>query len=236
MGQDGEKGQDQAITDARQIPWEKGGGKMPGRDKEPAADAGIAGGGDPYEAVPADVVFQGDYQPGDEGDEGDEERPTNVFDGQSIAGYPAPTDAELPDWVQVPKGFVIPPGVVLGFLRFRAEWTAAAHKGDRQCILWPLTDNDERVAFTRIRHLDAHATSILAQHQIRAIDGHKVDWDTRHLDKPGSVYSFWRDIGPKCRSLIVRWYHQNHMLDVGETADFFANCVAVVTAAPSTGS
>jgi hypothetical protein len=208
MGRDDSSWGDAPVQTGK-INWEEGGGAMPGRD-QPQAPAG-----NPYDQLQPEVLPEGD------------EPATNVIDAAAIDGYPKASGDELPDWVKVPSGLVIPPGVVIGYLRFRAEWTVAEHLGDRQCILWPLTPQDEQVGYMRIRDVNANAVAILAQHQIRAIDGHKVTWDAAALKHPANVYNFWRDIGPKCRQMIIRWYHQSHALDVGETADFFEHCVAV---------
>jgi len=214
MGQDHESWKDDAkvgadgVKDIRDLPWQKDGGPMP------SAEGAVAD-SNPYDAA--------------QGELSGDERPSNVIGEQSILGYPAPTTDELPSWVKVPDGLAIPPGVIVGFLRFRPEWTSASHKGERQCLLWPLTDQDEQVAYARLRTVDANAVSVLAQHQIRAIDGRKASWNAAEVNNPGNVYNFWREIGPKCRQLVIRWYHQNHALDVEELADFFGNCVALRT-------
>lgn len=134
----------------------------------------------------------------------------------------------VPDWVVIPPDFKMPPGRVISFLRFRADWTDTPAKGDRQCIVWNLTDADERIALKRGATQDAVSmVNELAKQCVRAVDGVKVNWGLAR--GPGSIDEFWREIGAKCRQLVVRWYTQNHALSDEEQKDFFENCVAVRT-------
>lgn len=137
-------------------------------------------------------------------------------------------DDGLPDWVVLPKDFKPPPGRIISFLRFRAQWTDTPHKGDRQCIIWNLTDADERVALKRAQTNDAMSiVNEFAKQCVRAVDGVKVNWAAPK--GKGSIDEFWRDIGSKCRSQVATWYTRNHQLTQVELADFFENCVAVRT-------
>lgn len=131
----------------------------------------------------------------------------------------------LPEWAVMPPGFKIPAGRTVSFLKFKAEWTDAPEKGDRQCIVWNLTDNDERIAIKRASGGDAMMVAgELSKQMIRAIDGVKVNWMASK--GPGCMDTFWSEMGSKCRQMVIRWYTQNHSLSEAEQADFFENCVA----------
>lgn len=136
----------------------------------------------------------------------------------------------LPEWATMPEGLKVPPGRQVHALRFRSEWTDVPGKGDRHCIVWNLSDAEERIALKRSGGGDEPVSMAteLAKQMIRAIDGHKADWSG--VAGPGNIDVFWREIGSKCRQLVVRWYTQTHMLSDAERADFFENCVASRTA------
>ena len=134
----------------------------------------------------------------------------------------------LPDWVVMPPDLTIPPGRTVGFLRFRAPWTDCPEKGDRQCIVWNLSDMDERIAIKRTTMGDSmQLAGELSKQMIRAIDGVKVNWAA--VKGPGCIDEFWKEIGSKCRQMVIRWYTQNHSLTDTEQADFFENCAVVRT-------
>lgn len=135
----------------------------------------------------------------------------------------------LPAWVDMPSDLRPPPGVQMMYLRFLPKWTTTPDKGERQCIMWPLTDNDERVALVRCRDNPANAVNELAKQTIRVVDGVRVDWGAKH-GQPGNIEDFWREIGPKCRNVVTRFYNRTHSMDAAETAYFLEHCVAVRTA------
>ena len=137
----------------------------------------------------------------------------------------------FPPWADIPGDLNIPSGAQVCAFRFMPNWTAYPSKGARQCLMWPLTDNDERVALVRCRDNPnpAHAANELAKQMIRAVDGVKVNWAAKR-GQPGNIDDFWREIGPKCRNTIVRYYNRSHAMDVAETAYFLEHCVAVRTA------
>ena len=49
----------------------------------------------------------------------------------------------VPEWASIPPGFEIPPGKRCGWMLFRAEWTDAPAKGDRWCMMWPLSEAEQ---------------------------------------------------------------------------------------------
>lgn len=135
-------------------------------------------------------------------------------------------DEAAPDWAVLPPELKVPAGRQLYFVRFRAEWTDRPDKGDRQCILWSLTEADEKNALKRTRGDAMRGLDELSKQMVRAIDGKVVNW------VGVSPATFWDEIGGRCRQLLKSHYTKTHMLGAEETADFFANCIAVRTAQP----
>lgn len=156
-------------------------------------------------------------------------RSPNVVPARKALQYPdAEVTNELPAWVEIPEDLAIPEGVQIGFLKFKAEWTLVPSMGDRQCVVWSLTDLDERVAYARVGDNLNMASNELARQMLRCVDGVKVNWGARR-GKPGNPDDFWREIGSRCRSLIVKFWSQTHNMDAAEVAYFFEHCVAVRT-------
>lgn len=160
----------------------------------------------------------------------EEGRIPNVVDpGEADQDFPTPQATnEIPEWVDLPADLKIPRGTSIGFIQFLGAWTVVPHKGDRQCVVWPLTDLDERLAYSRIANNPASAANELAKQMIRSVDGVKVDAGARP-GAPGCVDDFWREIGPKCRGMVIRYYSRTHNMSSEETAYFLENCVVVRT-------
>ncbi len=137
---------------------------------------------------------------------------------------PAVNTSETPEWAAVPPDLKMPIGRQIYFLRFRARWTDRPDKGERQCLLWNLTEADEKLALRRTRGDAFRAVDELSKQMVRAIDGQSVNWTSV------SPETFWNEIGGSCRQLLKNHYSKTHMLGAEETADFFANCIAVRTA------
>lgn len=134
----------------------------------------------------------------------------------------------LPDWVTFPPNFRIPPGKDIVFLYFRSKWTDRPEKGDRWCMLWPLSDADEKLAIKRTRGESGRSLSELTKGCIRLIDGKRADW-TNNGD-PATSYPaerFWDEIGARCRQQLQNIYLKTHALSREEQADFLENCVAI---------
>lgn len=144
-------------------------------------------------------------------------------------GTEAQSNEAIPAWVDVPADMNAPQGARVCFMRFMGAWTMFPEKGERQCVMWELSDNDERVALVRCRDNPANASNELAKQMIRVVDGVKVNWAAKR-GEPGNIDDFWREIGPKCRNTIVRHYQRTHVMSVEETVHFLEHCVAVRTA------
>ncbi len=138
------------------------------------------------------------------------------------------TDRRPPSWARVPPApFKFPKGCDVAFIRLKARWTAAQHKGDRVLIVWPNTDADDRLAYGRANGDGSRGVQELAKQMIRAVDGVPIDWSGR--PGTGNPDQLWREIGPKGRTQMVRIYTQLHVLDMAGQADFFENCVELVS-------
>lgn len=138
------------------------------------------------------------------------------------------SESEWPGWAPKPANLKIPPGGEICIMLFRSKWTARRDKGDRTCVLWFLSDADEKNALKRTRGEPLRSMSEMSKQMVRAVDGQLVQWGT------GSTFDievFWNDIGPKCRQLIKNYYGKTHVLDDEEMQDFFSNCIAVREAA-----
>ena len=134
----------------------------------------------------------------------------------------------IPPGFAVPANFAPPSGAQIQFVRFRAEWCGNKAKGDRFAICWPLTIHDERNALSRARGDMLRSLDELAKQFAHVIDGQYVDWTGKDLTANLDIW--WSEIGPKCRNIMHRLYTQTHNLTDKETADFFENCVVVMTA------
>lgn len=139
--------------------------------------------------------------------------------------------SKAPPWAKVPKhkDFKIPRGAQVLFLRFPPEMTAAPQKGERQCIVWTLSLGDTHAAVERARGLGSAERGIesLTKQMVRAIDGQVADWSG--AGGAADIDQFWRDIGPKCRTILQTIYTQLHVPTQAELAHFFVNCIAHVS-------
>lgn len=132
----------------------------------------------------------------------------------------------LPAWLALPPDLKIPPDKQIGFMLFRSQWTDRPSKGDRQCLMWPLSDADEKFALKRTRGDMSRGISELAKQMIRAVDGKKIDW-AKNSGK--DLENFWDEIGAKCRQQIQNYYLKTHALTKDDQLDFFVNCLVVRT-------
>ena len=135
---------------------------------------------------------------------------------------------ELPEWATIPADVKVPPGRRVWYLKFKAAWTVTPDKGDRVCVLWPISDAEENIAAERSGDKRYKLLKETSKMMIRVIDGHKA----RHTrdGSTGDVTLFWEDIGPKCRQQIMSLYMRSHSLDNAEMMDFLANCMHAGTA------
>lgn len=134
----------------------------------------------------------------------------------------------LPDFASLPEGFVIPPGKRCGWMKIRAEWTDAPELGDRWCMMWPVSEAEEKIAYKRSQGDQMKAMAELTKASIRVIDGVRVD--RTGATGPGNVHMFWAQMGTKMRQMMQNYYLKTHTLSQEEQQDFFANCFVVTTA------
>jgi hypothetical protein len=147
----------------------------------------------------------------------------------------------LPDWaLPLPAEVKLPKGRQVYVMRFRAKLTETPKQGDRYCIMWSLTEADEKLAYRRTRGESTMAMNELSKQMIRVLgfvrtdasgkesaEGAMVDW----TNSPGlgNIARFWDAIGARCRSQVKNAYAKLHTMEVGDVVDFFTKCVAVRT-------
>lgn len=139
-----------------------------------------------------------------------------------------PEVTTIPEWVKLPPDAKLPEGRHVVYVLFRPEMTDTPKKGERQCVMWNLTEADEKLAIKRTRGDGIRMIDELTKQMIRVVDGVKADWTG--VTGPGSVTQFWDDIGGKCRQQLKNIYSKNHTFSAEEAIDFFTNCIAVRTA------
>jgi hypothetical protein len=185
-----------------------------------------------------------------------EERERRALEGDAVAaaseGLPPPMlegdafdnvatefgEGEVPpannDWMKaaVPDGMEMPKGWTVFIIRFRAEMTNTPGKGDRTCVVWNLSEMDEKLAARRAQGNGLRLIEEMAKGMIRAFDGKKVRWlDPKDKEAKGhDVGQFWTEIGGKCRHQLKSLYLKNHTMTETENTDFFVNCIAPRTA------
>lgn len=148
-------------------------------------------------------------------------------DADAAYSKPKTEESSLPDWVKIPSELQLPKGRRILAMRFRADWTETPEKGDRQCVLWTLTEADEKLAFRRTRGESQMAINELSKQMIRAVDGKRVDWTGG--DDEASIQLWWNEIGMSCRTLVKNAYAKLHTLEAAQLVDFFTNCQVVRT-------
>jgi len=137
----------------------------------------------------------------------------------------------IPEWAHVPdprSGFRFPKGKRVIFVRIRADLTDAPDKGDRDVVIWTLSDGEENHATKRAAGDSSRTYKEMTKQMIRSIDGHKVDWSGSA--SPGNIARFWEEIGPVARTLLVNVYHRTHAPKQEVILDFFINCFAARSA------
>jgi hypothetical protein len=141
----------------------------------------------------------------------------------------------IPPWLVFPEDpkWRIPPYKQIGIMKFKKEWCEDPSKGDRVCILWSLTDAEEKLASKRTRGDNLRTLAELSKMTIRACGtaGQPLamaDWTGKM--SAGNIDRFWNEIGPKCRVLVTNYYYRTHSLTTEETADFFVNGLVVRSA------
>lgn len=169
----------------------------------------------------------------------DEEEAKQAFDEDERSALgrmdeamdPEAAATERPEWAIMPEGIKYPEeGTQIAFFRIPAHWTRTPARGDRMCACWPITETEERLAYTRARGDGVRAISELTKATIRVVDGAKTDW-SGNMKTQGSIVAFWSDIGPKGRAMIRNWYIKTHNVSDEEALDFFSNHFVNVTVA-----
>ena len=156
----------------------------------------------------------------------DEKVPEATFDDgdDDPQGMDQATSDAPPDWAKIPEqNFKMPEGWVVFFIRFRASWTNTPKRGDRTCILWNLSEADEKLAAKAARGDGLRLIEEMAKRMVRAIDGERADWSG--APGPANVNQFWSEIGGKCRYMLKSMYLKNHTMSPEDSLDFFEHCV-----------
>lgn len=145
-----------------------------------------------------------------------------------------------PEWA---KGAGFPSGIAVYFALLPVAWMRRCEPGVgtdvtfpmpgdgearphrcRQVIYWELSLGDQQAAYKRAMGDVNLATEYLARGMIRAVDGRPVV--TGNPVHPDSIERFWADIGPRCRSLLMRQYSILHNFQEAELLTFFAYLLA----------
>jgi len=173
------------------------------------------------EAAPEPGIVDLDGEEESDGEAGDEHADMN---------------APLPPWAVLPDGFEMPRGWVVWAILIRGELTNSPKGGDRWCLLWNLTEGDQKRAAKRARGDVGRVIDEMAKGTIRLVGtvadedrgiegtGFRSDWGGK-LSEPGSVDAFWNAIGAKYQHAIKSLYLKNHTFSAAEQADFFEHCV-----------
>ena len=147
---------------------------------------------------------------------------------KKLLGFPEPTKEGAPVWAIVPPGMLFPQGRPAWFMRFDAHLTYTPARGIvapdngklyRQCIFWPMSVGDKKIAAQRSMGDQIRFSDEMVKSCIRAIDGELVTGANANLDV------WWDQVGEKVRSLLHRLFGQAHYLSPEETTDFLVNCV-----------
>lgn len=132
---------------------------------------------------------------------------------------------EWPEWVVVPTGLKVEPGTLVAALLFEADTCKNPAAGDFHCLVWPLKDKEQALAYKRTNGVTERALSELAKGAVRGWNGTRVSWPGG-TGQPGDVDVFWEGIGPKGRSMLVEWYLNTHAFTKEERVRFFGRCIA----------
>jgi hypothetical protein len=114
--------------------------------------------------------------------------------------------------------------------------------------VWTLSIADEKLARVDARGDALAFVPEMAKRMIRAIDGNVVDWSTGAVNREQAVSAgtgasvatgrethvptFWEEIGPSFRQLVINHFHKTHTLDPEQAAYFFMRCYAVRSGRP----
>jgi hypothetical protein len=137
---------------------------------------------------------------------------------------------DVPDWAILPEGVKLPPvGTTIVFMRFEPSWLMDPNGPELQCVLWPLTEAEELMAYKRSRGDQQRSVIELAKQCVKIADGQKADWTK---GKTSNVEKFWAKLGPKARHMVRNYYAKTHIVTAVESLDFFSKHFAAVTVQP----
>jgi hypothetical protein len=137
----------------------------------------------------------------------------------------------LPAWAHAafPEGWTPPAHKRLWVVRMRANLTARPDLGDRICVLWNLSSQEEDAALRRCGGDSLKTLGELTKMTVRIVDGVLVDYSRKNPARAANVNAFWEDVGSAYRKALKSIYAKNHSLTPAETADFLSDCVAVAS-------
>lgn len=154
---------------------------------------------------------------------------TDIVPGGDPADQPDPAQdvSALPSWVVIPDGLRMPPpGRRLVAIKFEPDITERQDLGDRWCLCWSLSLQEERAATTRMRGDPTRFTYEMSKQMLRVIDGRPVDWSGAIDGKYGVNPDLFMDqIGFIGREMIAMTFQRLHNLTPERRLDFHARCM-----------
>lgn len=163
-------------------------------------------------------------------DEENAEEESEEEEGKNDLGSSLPAFVVLPDGMKLPKGWIV------WAIRFRAKLTNTPKAGDRWCVMWNLTEGDQKRAAKRARGDGSRIIDEMAKQMVRVIGtvgdatkgieptGAQANW-SGELSAAGSIDAFWNAIGGKYQHALKSLYLKTHTFSAEENRDFFEDCV-----------
>lgn len=152
---------------------------------------------------------------------------------------PPPQKGGAPAWALVPPNIALPSARPVFYLRFPSAMTDDPRIGKpvpsmtdeelkafgssdalfRQCIIWPVSVGDKKLAVQRAMGNEDRLQDELAKGMIRAVDGVAVDDSSANLDV------WWESVGERVRSQLRIVWLQLHRPTLQEQQVFFELCI-----------
>lgn len=161
----------------------------------------------------------------------DEERKLLSDTSQVEGGDPTQVDSAdptaLPDWVVIPPEVKMPPpGRRLVAIKFEPDITERADLGDRWCLCWSLSLNEERAATARMKGDPARFHFEMSKAMLKVIDGRPVDWSGAINGVHGvNPDVFMEQIGFIGREILAMTFQRLHNMSAERRLDFHARCM-----------